>query len=102
LAVDVPHAIRLAVDTGKVLLGLDKTSKAALSGSGKLVIIAKGIPRTTSQDVRHYCNLSQLPVIEFEGGSMELGTICGKPFPVSALTIIDPGASDILKATEPA
>ncbi|MFH0923060.1 MAG: 50S ribosomal protein L30e [Candidatus Micrarchaeota archaeon] len=99
MAVDLNLAIRLAVDSGKVELGLDKAKKAALNGSGaKLIIIAKNCPAI--QDVKHYCDIAELPVIVFPGTNVELGAVCGKPFGVSALCVLDAGDSDILKAVE--
>ena len=32
----------------------------------------------------------------YEGNNMELGALCGKPFSVSALAVIDKGTSNIL------
>ena len=35
-------------------------------------------------------------VFTYDGNNMELGAICGKPFSVSALAVIDKGTSNIL------
>ncbi|MBI5229285.1 50S ribosomal protein L30e [Candidatus Micrarchaeota archaeon] len=95
---DLSKAIRIAVDTGKVELGSDKTRKLALNGGAKLVIVSSNCPKHVLQDLRHYCVLSSIPLIEFSKTSIELGTICGKPFPVSAMSVIDEGNSDIMNA----
>ena len=98
-SVDLNHAIRLAVDSGKVELGLDKAKKIALNGSGaKLVIIAKNCPG--AQDLKHYCAIAEIPVVVFQGTNVELGAVCGKPFSVSALCVLEAGDSDILKAVQ--
>jgi large subunit ribosomal protein L30e len=39
---------------------------------------------------------NKVPVYEFPGLSVDLGPICGKPFIVSALTVLEPGDSDIM------
>jgi large subunit ribosomal protein L30e len=36
-------------------------------------------------------------LIVYKGTSTDLAMVCGKPFIISALTIRDPGDSDILK-----
>ncbi|MFH1257875.1 MAG: 50S ribosomal protein L30e [Candidatus Micrarchaeota archaeon] len=95
---DLNKAIRLVVDTGKVELGGDKARKIALLGGAKLIVLASNLPKGSSRDLEHYAKLSGIPVLEFGGTSLELGTVCGKPFPVSALTIIEEGNSQILKA----
>jgi large subunit ribosomal protein L30e len=41
--------------------------------------------------------MSNVPLIQFEGNSMELGSVCGKPFPVSVLSVFEEGSSNILE-----
>jgi large subunit ribosomal protein L30e len=36
----------------------------------------------------------------YNGTSLDLGAVCGKPFEVSALSIKEPGDSNILKIVE--
>ncbi len=97
---DINKSIRIAVDSGKVVLGSKKAFKNVALGKGKLIIIAENCPTEIKNDILHYCSLSSLPTFIFQGTSIELGAVCGKPFPVSALTIIAPGDSDILKLTK--
>ncbi|RLG95322.1 50S ribosomal protein L30e, partial [Candidatus Bathyarchaeota archaeon] len=47
--------------------------------------------------LEYYCKLSGIPLIVYDGTSLELGAVCGKPFTVSAMTIREPGDSDIMK-----
>jgi len=96
--VDVVKAIRLAVDTGKVRFGSREALQAALNGEAKLIIVAGNIPVGLRGDINYYSSLSAVSLIEFVGTSIELGSVCGKPFPVSALTVVDAGTSNILEA----
>jgi ribosomal protein L30E len=41
-------------------------------------------------------------MIVYRGSSLDLAATCGKPFIVSALSIREPGDSEILKLTETA
>ncbi|MBI5035860.1 50S ribosomal protein L30e [Candidatus Micrarchaeota archaeon] len=93
---DLQRSIRLAVDSGKVTLGSQRTIQHALHGDAKLVVIAKNCPEDVAKDLKHYCSLSEVRVLDFNGTSIELGTVCGKPFPVSALSVVNEGDSDIL------
>ncbi len=95
--VDVSRSIRMAVDTGKVLLGVQESRKNALSGGARLVIVASNCPAQTKQDLEHYCKAADISVMRFPGTSVELGTACGKPFPVSAMTVMEAGNSDVLE-----
>lgn len=97
---DLNKSIRLAVDSGEVVLGTDKTKKLALTGKAKIIVLSSNALREQAQDVKHYCNLSKTPLVVFQGTSIELGTVCGKPFPISALSVLNEGNSDILKAAK--
>lgn len=96
---DVDRGIRVAVDTGNVTLGSEKSIQGLKHGKGKLIIIAQNCPREIKEDVLHYSKLSDIPVYNYEGTSVDLGSVCGKPFTVATLTIKDPGDSNILEVT---
>jgi len=95
--IDINKAIAATVKTGKVLFGAKNTIKTAKIGKAKLIIVAANAPRSIREDIEHYCKLSNIPIILYNGTSIDLGMVCGKPFTVSALTVRDPGDSDILK-----
>ncbi|MCQ6253750.1 50S ribosomal protein L30e [Methanocaldococcus sp.] len=97
---DVNRAIRLAVDTGKVILGSRRTIKFIKHGEGKLVVIAGNIPKDLEEDVKYYAKLSNIPVYQHKITSLELGAVCGKPFPVAALLVLDEGLSNIMELVE--
>ncbi len=97
---DLERSIRLAVDSGKVTLGSQRSLEHARRGDAKLVILAQNAPGGLADDLKHFCTLSDLRLVQFKGTSMQLGTVCGKPFPVSALCVIEPGDSDILDAAQ--
>ncbi len=88
------------MDTGKAELGTDKALKMALNGSAKMVVVARNMVKDKRRDLEHYCRMANVPVVEFDGTSIDLGTVCGKPFPVSAVSVVDEGHSDILKAVD--
>ncbi|MBS3069505.1 50S ribosomal protein L30e [Candidatus Micrarchaeota archaeon] len=89
-------AIRMAVDSGQVEFGSRSSFKRALLGKSKLIVLSSNCPEFTKNDIQKFCKLSSIPILEFEGTSIELGSVCGKPFPVSSLCIQDAGNSTIL------
>ncbi|MBQ6220604.1 MAG: 50S ribosomal protein L30e [Methanosphaera sp.] len=97
---DIERGIRVAVDTGKVILGSNKSIQAIKLGNGELVVLAANAPKTLKEDIEVYSKLSEIPVHVFDGSSVELGSICGKPFTVSVLVIQEPGDSNILELKE--
>jgi large subunit ribosomal protein L30e len=94
---DLAGDIRLAVDSGKAAIGFKSVSDSLLSNSAKLVILAKKNKRETIEDIMHLTKVGNTGLIVYEGNPMELGAICGKPFSVSVLSIMEPGNSHILE-----
>lgn len=94
---DVDRGIRVAVDTGDVTLGSEKSIQYLKLGKGKLVVVAKNAPKEIIEDVEYYSKLSEIPFHTYDGTSVDLGSVCGKPFTVATLIINDPGDSTILE-----
>ena len=93
---DLARDIRLAVDTGKVALGYREVVKSISGSEAKAVVVASKGKKSMIDDITHMCNVAGIKVIKFDEGSMELGIICGKPYSVNAIAIIDQGNSNIL------
>jgi large subunit ribosomal protein L30e len=98
--IDVDKAIATAVKTGKVSFGVNSAIQNAKTGKAKLIILAANCPQNTREDIEYYCKMSNVPLITHRGSSLDLAAICGKPFTVSALSIREPGDSEILSLTE--
>jgi large subunit ribosomal protein L30e len=98
--IDVGRAIATAVKTGKVSFGANSAVQNAQTGKAKLIVVAANCPKNVRQDIEYYSRLSKVPIITFNGSSLDLAATCGKPFSVSALSIREPGDSEILKLTE--
>ena len=94
---DLARAIRQCVDSGSVVFGAASGVKAALLGHAKLVVISSNCPAELAQDVKHYCKLSGIPLLKYEGTSFELGATAGRPHSVSLLAVHDAGNSGILE-----
>jgi len=97
--IDINKAIASTVKTGKVWFGANSAIKNVKMGKAKLVVIAENCPINIREGLEYYCKLSKIPMIIYKGTSLDLGAACRKPFMVSALTIREPGDSDILKIT---
>lgn len=98
--IDVNKAIATAVKTGKISFGTNNAIKNAKTRKAKLIIVASNCLQKNREDIEYYCKLSNIPVTIYKGTSIDLGAVCGKPFKVSAITIREPGDSDILKLAE--
>jgi large subunit ribosomal protein L30e len=91
---DINKALRSAVSTGKVYFGINETKKAIKAGKAKLVIISSNCPKDYIEDIN---KLKKVSTYNFKGSNQDLGSVCGKPFPVSVLSVIKPGKSNILQ-----
>ncbi len=99
--IDVDKAISTAVKTGKVSFGSNSAIQSAKTGKAKVIIVASNCPAEIRSDLEYYCKLSNVPLVVYKGSSTDLAAVCGKPFLVSALTIREPGDSEILRLVKP-
>ncbi|MCL4381200.1 50S ribosomal protein L30e [Candidatus Marsarchaeota archaeon] len=95
-----PNDIRLAVDSGDVALGARQVIRTIEDSSAKLVVIASGNKTDAINDIKYVSGISGIRLEVFAGNSMDLGAVCGKPYSVSVLAVIDPGNSNVLNAAE--
>jgi large subunit ribosomal protein L30e len=93
----VDQELRLALSTGKVQLGSKAAVRELRRGRAKLAIVSSNCPREARETIKNYGKLSEIPLMEHAKDSVDLGTLCGKPFPVSAMVILEPGDSKILE-----
>lgn len=90
-------ALYLLVESGKIEFGGRRGLKnAAGGGKIKAFVIAKNAPKELRDDITKYCKINNTRLMEFDGSTMELGSACGKPYPISVLSIFDVGTSNIL------
>lgn len=87
--------IRRAVDTGKVEFGTKESLHELRQGNGQLLVIAHNTPPLVAEDLRHLATLAEVPVYSFAGNGLELGSVCGKPYVISTLLVMDAGKSKV-------
>ena len=90
---DLNKALRKAIATGEVDLGANQCREAVANGEARLVILASNCPSGVRETVLE----AETDVYQFDGTNSDLGASCGKPFPISAVTIIEGGNSEILR-----
>lgn len=95
--IDVNKQIQIVLRTGKVALGAKEALESAKFAKAKLLILAANCPENERRDIIYYAKQSAVPVHIYAGTSIDLGSACGKNFVVSALTIREPGDSEIMK-----
>lgn len=93
---DIKKDIRSVIKTGRICIGSKSVISSLLTGNPKLILISSNCPSDIRERIIYYSKLSNIHYHIAKEGGLELGSVCGKPFPVSALGVIDEGESNIL------
>ena len=93
--VETNKEIRRAVDTGKVIFGYKQCKKELAKNSGELLIVTKNMPKNEKETLVHFAKIEGKKVFEFPETGIVLGNICGKPFIISSMIILDKGKSNV-------
>jgi large subunit ribosomal protein L30e len=93
----VDHALRMAINTGRIHLGSKVAFRELRQGRARMAILSSNCPLEIRKEIDNYGKLSSVPVLHHQKDSRDLGILCGKPFPVSTIVISDPGDSKILE-----
>lgn len=81
------ESIQAAVKSKTAVIGYRNSMKSIKGGEAKTIVIANNIPETMSAEVRHNAKVAEANLEIFDGSSKDLGTACGKPFPVAVMVI---------------
>lgn len=79
--------LKEAIAENKVVIGSKSIVKHMKTGGFKMVFVAKNCPESIKKDLKHYAQLSDVKIEEFEGTGKQLGTFCGKPFSIATVAI---------------
>jgi len=90
--------ITIVVKSGKYTMGLNQTVQTLRGGRAKLIVIANNCPPIKKAELEYYAMLAKVPVHQYNGNNLDLGTACGKKFRTAVLSVTDIGDSDITSA----
>ena len=94
--VSVADIIRNLVRNGKVLYGADQARKILEKGEEvKLIIMAKNCPKEKREKIEKLAGERKVPIYYYNDTAENLGILCGKPFVVTTLTVVDNGPVNI-------
>ena len=94
---DLRFQIRRAMETGRIVLGYKESEKSLMNGRAKLVILASNASGDEAHRIQYFAKVGEVPIYMYNGTTLELGQVCGKPFTVSMLAVEDVGDSSILE-----
>ena len=94
---DDTEIIKRIVETGKVQMGSRSVDKTIKTGKPKLVILSSNCPKEIKESMFQNAQATNVPIYSYGGTSLELGEVCRKPFPISAMAIITPGDANLIQ-----
>ena len=89
---DLNRELRSASGPGNGRRGTSQCREAVAAGKARLVLLACNCPTAVVEEIER----GEVPTYHFDGTNSDLGVACGKPFGISAVTILDGGSSEIL------
>jgi large subunit ribosomal protein L30e len=96
MEIDIAKSLRAVVRDGSVSIGARNTLKSVQREEAQLVLLASNCPKKFRDEIK----LRSIPTVDLGVNSVELGSMCGKPFTISMLAVVDPGSSDIMSLRE--
>jgi len=92
--------LRNVIDTGKLIYGTNTIKKECFVGEPKLLVLSNTIDKKKKQEFLYYAKLLGIKAIEYPENSLELGSVCAKPFSMAIVAVVDFGKSSIMEVIE--
>lgn len=84
---DITKIIKSKTKEKKIILGYKTVIKLMKSGRPELIIYANNFPEEKKKTIDRNAKISKVEVKEYPNDGVNLGLVCGKPFPVGVLAI---------------
>jgi ribosomal protein L30E len=91
--VDVEKSFKSVVKKGTVVFGSRQTRLAVDGGKAKLVVVSSNSPYL--DEMKDLTKGKKVPLYHSNANSVDLGSLCGKVFAVSAFAVLDDGGINI-------
>jgi len=84
---DLEKTIKENLKEDKVIIGFKSVIKILKKGSPQMIVLANNIPEENKKMIIHNAQISNIEIKEYQNDNVNLGLVCGKPFPISVLAI---------------
>ena len=84
---DITKLIKAGMKEGNIILGYKTVLKTMKTAHPKLVVFANNLPKEKRREVEYIARIANIEIKEYPKDNINLGLVCGKPFPVSILAI---------------
>ncbi len=82
ITADTTKIIKDAVKKGRVVFGTNAVMRGVKRGTLECVVYANNCPTGSIADLLHNAKIAGIEIRAFNGNSVALGELCGKPFSV--------------------
>lgn len=90
-------AVKRILESGKMEFGSKKTIEKVKNGEAKFVVVSSNCP--DRKKIEESSKIAEVQVIASKLTSIQLGKLCGKPFLVSSICVMDAGAVNFKEIT---
>lgn len=84
---DITKLIKTKVKENRIILGYRTVIKSIKTSRPELIVFANNIPEEKRRMIEHTAKIARIEIKEYPNDGVNLGLVCGKPFPVSVLAI---------------
>jgi large subunit ribosomal protein L30e len=81
--------IKNAIKGKNIIVGYRESIKFIKNNRPKMVIIANNIPEKMRKEIESHAKVFNFEMKMFDGDSKKLGMICGRPYPVTTIVIVE-------------
>jgi large subunit ribosomal protein L30e len=85
---ELQQEISKAVKSKTLVAGSKETLKSLLTEEATLIAVSDKAKPMLKNRLKYYAKLADTPCHIVDKSTMELGSMCGKPYPVSAFSIV--------------
>lgn len=85
---DIQQQISSAVKSKTIITGADETVEALLTKELSFVAYSSSCPPALKNRISYYAALSKVPCEVVGKSTLDLGSMCGKPYSVSAFGVL--------------
>ena len=82
---NLEKTVKEAISSNKCKIGTREVM-SSIKGS-KLVIVSNSLMEKDKSKILEEANNAQIPILQFDGNSIQLGKLCNKPFRIRALSL---------------
>ena len=93
--VDVEKILKNTLKKGDVTIGSKQTKAVIKDGSAKTIVISNNCPNSIK--IEELAKNKNIPIINYNYNSIDLGYACGKSYAVSVFAVLNDGGSNILQ-----